>query len=130
MPGPSALDRPTFPDEFLDQCRSLVHRRMVSHGQHQRARLVLLLHESPELSNVAAGALVELHANSVRLWRHRWSCGDFSGSPALSMMRGRHPAHRSSFSREFSVVPGRKSADFIESAGEPDYISPKFQTNF
>ena len=41
------------------------------------------------------------------------------GSPALSMMRGRHPAHRSSFSREFSVVPGRKSADFIESAGEP-----------
>ena len=32
---------------------------------------------------------------------------------------GRHPAHRSSFSREFSVVPGRKSADFIESAGEP-----------
>ena len=78
MPGPSALDRPTFPDEFLDQCRSLVHRRMVSHGQHQRARLVLLLHESPELSNVAAGALVELHANSVRLWRHRWSCGDFS----------------------------------------------------
>src|SRR5271166_2296698 len=41
------------------------------------------------------------------------------GSPALSMMRGRHPAHRSSFSREFSIVPGRKSADFIESAGEP-----------
>ena len=35
------------------------------------------------------------------------------------MMWGRHPAHRSSFSREFSVVPGRKSADFIESAGEP-----------
>ncbi len=35
------------------------------------------------------------------------------------MMQGRHPAHRSSFSREFSVVPGRKSADFIESAEEP-----------
>ena len=35
------------------------------------------------------------------------------------MMQGRQPAHRSSFSREFSVVPGRKSADFIESAEEP-----------
>ena len=51
--------------------------------------------------------------------RHGMSLGTFDGSPALSMMRGRHPAHRSSFSREFSVVPGRKSADFIESAGEP-----------
>ena len=53
---------------------------------------------------------------------------NFSGSPALSMMRGRHPAHRSSFSREFSVVPGRKSADFIESAGEPQ-IGPARQTS-
>src|SRR5271157_827038 len=52
--------------------------------------------------------------------RHHRKCGRTkSGSPALSMMRGRHPAHRSSFSREFSIVPGRKSADFIESAGEP-----------
>ena len=30
------------------------------------------------LSNVAAGAVVELHPNSVRLWRRRWAQGDFS----------------------------------------------------
>ena len=78
MPGPAPLDQPTFPAEFLDECRSLVRRRTVPHAQHQRARLVLLLHESPDLSNVAAGALVDLHANSVRLWRHRWACGNFS----------------------------------------------------
>ena len=78
MPGPAPLDRPAFPDEFLDECRILVRRRTVPHGQHQRARLVLVLHESPDLSNVAAGALVQLHVTSVHRWRHRWACGDFS----------------------------------------------------
>ena len=77
MPGPTPLDRPAFPDQFRDECRSLVRRRTVPHDQRQRARLVLLLHESPDLSNVAAGALVELHANSVHRWRHRWACGNF-----------------------------------------------------
>jgi hypothetical protein len=78
MPGPAPLDRPAFPDAFLDDCRRLVRKRTVPHGQRQRARLVLLLHESPDLSNVAAGALVELHANSVYRWRHRWAGGNFS----------------------------------------------------
>ena len=91
MPGPAPLDRPAFPDEFLDECRILVRRRTVPHGQDQRARLVLVLHESPDLSNVAAGALVQLHVTSVHRWRHRWACGDFSladqagrGQPAFS----------------------------------------------
>jgi hypothetical protein len=78
MPGPAPLDRPAFPPEFLDQCRGLVRRRTVSLSQYQRARLALLFHESPAISNVAAGAVVELHPNSVRLWRHRWAQGDFS----------------------------------------------------
>jgi hypothetical protein len=78
MPGPAPLDRPALPYEFLDQCRRAVRSRTVPHGQHQRAGLVLLLHESPDLSNVAAGARVELHANSVHRWRHRWAWGDFS----------------------------------------------------
>jgi hypothetical protein len=63
MPGRAPFDRPAFPDEFLDKCRDLVRRRNVSYAERQRARLVLLLHESPDLSNVAAGALVELHSN-------------------------------------------------------------------
>jgi hypothetical protein len=90
MPGPAPLDRPTFPSEFLDQCRCIVRRRTVPHGQHQRARLVLLLPESPATLNVAAGGLVELHPKSVRLWRHRWACGDFSLADQAG--RGRKPA--------------------------------------
>src|SRR5271156_4762888 len=73
MPGPVPLDRPAFPDEFLEECRSLVRRRTVLHCERQRARLVLLLHESPHLSNVAAGALVEQPSNSVHRWRHRFA---------------------------------------------------------
>ena len=89
MPGPSPLDRPAFPAEFLEQCRGLVRRRTVSLSQYQRARLALLLHESPAMSNVAAGAVVELHPNSVRLWRHRWARGDFSLADQAG--RGRKP---------------------------------------
>jgi hypothetical protein len=33
MPGAAPLDCPAFPDEFLDECRSLVRRRTVPDGQ-------------------------------------------------------------------------------------------------
>jgi hypothetical protein len=41
MHGPTPSNRPTFPSDFLDHCRSVVRRRTAPHGQHQRARLVL-----------------------------------------------------------------------------------------
>ena len=44
----------------------------------QRARLVLLLHECPSLSNVQAAARLDLHPNCVRLWRQRWAQGQFT----------------------------------------------------
>jgi len=90
MSGPTSRDRPAFPDEFLDECRTLVRKRKLPHDQRQRARLVLLFHESPALSNVAAGESVELHPNSVRLWRRRWAGGDFSLVDQAG--RGRKPA--------------------------------------
>jgi transposase len=62
--------------------------------------VVLLLHESPDLSNVAARALVELHANSVHRWRHRWARGDFSLADQAG--RGRKPAF--SPSRDWTIV--------------------------
>lgn len=78
MSGPAPFFRPEFPAEFLEQCRRTVRRRRVARGEFQRARLVLLLQADANLSNVAAGAAVELHPNSVRLWRRRWAKGDFS----------------------------------------------------
>jgi hypothetical protein len=102
MPGPAPQDRPAFPAEFLEGCRTLVRRRSVALARHQRARLALLIGETPTLSNVAAGSAVGLHPNSVRLWRHRWASGDFSlvDHPG----RGRKPTFPPS-------RPGRRQGD-------------------
>lgn len=78
MSDPALSFRPEFPTEFLEQCRRAVRQRCVGRGEFQRARLALLLHGDATLSNVAAGAAVELHPNSIRLWRRRWAQGEFS----------------------------------------------------
>ena len=65
-PGPAPLDRPAFPDEFLDECRILCSQ---ADGPARPAPEGLVgpqvLHKSPDLSNVAAGALVHWHVTSV-----------------------------------------------------------------
>ena len=78
MPGPAPHYRPTFPDEFLAEARRLTAARTAASHLRQRARLVLLLHEAPTLSNVQAAAVVDLHPNSIRLWRKRWASGQFT----------------------------------------------------
>ena len=78
MPGPLPLHRPTFPDEFLDEARRLFRARTAASHLRQRARLVLLLLEFPAISNVEAAARIDLHPNSIRLWRQRWASGQFT----------------------------------------------------
>jgi transposase len=78
MPGPAPRHRPTFPAEFLAEARRLARARTAAAGLRQRAHLVLLLHESPALSNAAAAGRLGLHLNSIRLWRQRWAEGQFT----------------------------------------------------
>jgi hypothetical protein len=78
MPGPPPHYCPTFPDEFLAEARRLTAARTAASHLRQRAHLVLLLHESPALANSAAAAAVDLHPNSIRLWRKRWANGYFT----------------------------------------------------
>lgn len=89
MPGPPPRHRPTFSEEFLDQARRLVHARTAASHLRQRAHLVLLLHECPLLSNAAAAARIDLHPNSIRLWRQRWAEGHYTLEDAPG--RGRKP---------------------------------------
>lgn len=77
LSGPIPHSQPSFPSEFLIESRLLSSRRTAPAHLRQRANLVLLLHYQPSLTNVAAGAEVGLHANSVRLWRQRWAKGLF-----------------------------------------------------
>jgi hypothetical protein len=77
MPGPAPVYRPVFPPAFLEQAERLVHQRTVAFQLRQRAHLALLFHHQPLVSHTAAAAQVQLHPNSVRLWRQRWARGDF-----------------------------------------------------
>ena len=89
MPGPTPLYQPCFPLEFVVEARLLSCRRTAPAHLLQRARLVVLLYEQPEISNVAAASAVGVHPNSVRLWRQRWASGlfDLDDQPG----RGRKP---------------------------------------
>jgi DNA-directed RNA polymerase specialized sigma24 family protein len=78
MPGPLPHYRPRFPEEFLAEARRLAAARTAAAHLRERARLVLLLHEHPALSNVEASARLDLHPNAVRRWRQRWACGQFT----------------------------------------------------
>jgi transposase len=90
LSGPSPHYQPSFPTEFVVQARLLSSHRTAPAHLRQRAKLVLLLHYEPALSNVEAAARIDLHPNSVRLWRRRWADGvfDLEDRPG----RGRKPS--------------------------------------
>ena len=78
MSGPAPAFQPRFPKAFIDEAKHVVAQRTVALRRWQRARLVLLLHDNPHLSNVQAGHQVSLSDQAVRFWRRRWTSGDFS----------------------------------------------------
>ena len=78
MPWKLPQFRPEFPSEFVQQARELVGQRKVERRLWQRATLVLLLHENPDLPNPDAASAVGLSDQWVRKWRRRWDRGDFS----------------------------------------------------
>jgi hypothetical protein len=90
MRGPAPTYQPIFPPEFVEQANTIVHQRTVRYQLRQRARLVLLFHHQPLVSNTAAAVCVDLHPNSVRLWRRRWASGHF----VLEDESGRGPQPR------------------------------------
>ncbi len=114
MPGPQPFFRPDFPPDFLAQAQAVVRRRTVRFQLRQRASLVLLLHQHPLLSNPAAAIRVQLHPNSVRLWRKRWAEGDFTLEDRPG--RGRKP--------DFSPAGrGHRQSDRLRD-GRRDEIAP------
>ena len=64
MPGPSPVPC-TFPDDFVQVALDTVRRRTVPVQDVQRFRLVLLLHEQPDMKNDKAAMEVGLSARQV-----------------------------------------------------------------
>ena len=77
MPGPSPVSC-TFPDEFVQVALDTVRRRSVLVQDVQRFRLVLLLHDQPDVKYDEAAKEVGLSVRQVQRWRSRWAAGDFS----------------------------------------------------
>jgi len=100
MPGPSPVPS-TFPDDFVQAALDTVRCRTVPVQVVQRFRLVLLLHEQPDMKNDKAAEEVGLSARQVQRWRSRWAAGDFSIEDQPG--RGRKPVFSPSGS---SVDPG------------------------
>ena len=90
-----------FPEEFLQEAREAVKRRVVPWQSVQRFRLVLLLEEQPGISNEAAGQQIEMSSRQVQRWRQRWAAGDFSIDDASG--RGR----KATFSPSGSIIDPR-----------------------
>jgi hypothetical protein len=78
-----------FPARFLQVARATVRRRTASVQDVQRSRLVLLLHEHPDMSPDDAALCIGLSARQVQRWRQRWVAGDFSITDEKG--RGRKP---------------------------------------
>jgi hypothetical protein len=113
MSGPPPLHRPTFPNEFLAEAQRLFRARTAASHLRQRARLVLLLHEFPALSNAAAGARLDLHPCSIRRWRKRWAEGQFTFEDDPG--RGRKPV----FSPLDRAVVASIACDVVARTGNP-----------
>jgi hypothetical protein len=69
MAGPAPTHRPTFTDEQVATCHTLIRRHSAPHAEVYRAKLALLLHANPALASEAAGRRLGKHANWVRSWR-------------------------------------------------------------
>jgi hypothetical protein len=78
MPGPASFYCPRFSEAFLQMVRDTLRRKTAPHCLVQRARLALLLQDSPHLTHEQAGDVVGMSGRQVRRWRQRWAAGDFS----------------------------------------------------
>ena len=78
MRGPKPTHRPAFPAEFLAEAQALRRRRTISFQLRQRAALVCLLHQEPEISHPQAAAAMHMPVDWIRRWRRRWALGAWS----------------------------------------------------
>jgi hypothetical protein len=67
-----------FPAKFLAEAQALRRQRTIAFQLRQRAALVCLLHQEPEISHPEAAAAMHMPIDWIRRWRRRWALGDWS----------------------------------------------------
>ena len=81
--GPPPAYQPRFSEVEIAQARAWATSQALPHGEVQRARLALLLHEQPDLRSPEAARRLGQSTNWVREWRRRWATEGFRLQDAL-----------------------------------------------
>jgi transposase len=76
--GPPPKYQPRFSEAEVAEARAWARSQAVPHGEVQRARLVLLLHEQPDLRSPEAARRLGQCTSWVCKWRRRWAEQGFS----------------------------------------------------
>jgi len=71
--GPPPIYQPRFSEVELAEARAWASSQALPHGEVQRARLALLLHERPDLRSPEAARRLGQSPSWVRHWRQRWA---------------------------------------------------------
>lgn len=76
--GPAPTHQPCFSEAELAHARAWASSQVLPHGEVQRARLVLLLHEQPDMRSPQAARRLGQSTSWVRHWRQRWATEGFT----------------------------------------------------
>jgi hypothetical protein len=77
MSGPTPKYQPTFTTEQIEEAHHLAACHQAPHVQVQRAKMVLMLADHPDISNPELGHQIDAHPNTVFKWRKDWTVHGF-----------------------------------------------------
>lgn len=70
--------QPTFSITAIQQAQEIARKHTAGHAQSIRAQLVLLLADNPERSSPSCADELNIHEQTVRKWRKRWTLNQFT----------------------------------------------------
>ena len=84
MPSPYPKYHPVFTPDDLSQARQVIRQHHAPHALVVRAKMALILSETPQISNAALSDAAGVHDNTAWKWRKRWATGRHSCLPFSS----------------------------------------------
>ena len=70
--------QPFFSPDEIQQAEKIARKHTAGQTQAKRAQLVLLLSDNPQRSSPSCARALNLHQQTVRKWRKRWTLEDFT----------------------------------------------------
>jgi hypothetical protein len=91
MPNPRPAYHPVFEPAAVAALEGMVRKPTLAYRLVQRAKLALLLHRQPAITNATAARQLGQHPNWVRKWRKRWTQQGFALAALADQPRAGRP---------------------------------------